>query len=660
MDKHEFYMGHSFDAYKQLGAHYSSRGTYFGTFAPNAARIALIGEFNSWSEYDMSREDGGGFWGITVKDAEPGQMYKFRIYSKDGSYVDHCDPYGYGSELRPASASIIRDMDDFKFNDEGWMTHQLADNTKPLNIYEVAAGSFRKKGPGQTDWYNYRELADLLIPYVKEHGYNAIELMPISEYPLDNSWGYQNTGFYCPTSRYGEVNDVKYFVNKCHENEIGVILDFVPVHFAVDYYGLAKYDGTYLYEYPGNDVEHSEWGSYNFNHSRGEVRSFLQSCANYWLSEYHFDGLRMDAVSRLIYWMGNSNRGVNPNSLNFLKDMNAGLKIFHKNALLIAEDSTAYPDVTKPVSEGGLGFDYKWDMGFMNDTLDYFKKTTEERIQCYHKLTFSMMYFFTEKFLLPFSHDENVHGKATILQKMYGDNKFDQARALYMYMYAHPGKKLNFMGGEIGHFREFDENREIDWNLLDYETHRNFALFMTDLNKFYLKHSALWDDYDRDNFEWLECHQEQKCVYIMLRKNGEKHKVIAIFNFSDRNQEYELKFKHEDTWVVKLDSAWKKYGGTKKESNTVIDARKMDSYDFKLLPYECIYLLMSDDKNVINEIRVADKIEERTKAEKAEADNSKSSKISKTKSSKRTAAGKSSVKKSGAVKSSEKQLIDKK
>lgn len=605
MDKHDFYMGKSFDAYTQLGAHYFKGGTYFCTFAPNAARVSVIGEFNNWTDYDMNRADSGGLWEITIPDADVGQMYKYRIYQRNGAIVDHCDPYGYGSELRPANASIIRDMHNFKFGDREWMMHQLGDVNKPLNIYEVAAGSFRKKGNLQTDWLNYKELAKILVPYVLEKGYNCIELMPISEYPLDNSWGYQNTGFYCPTSRFGTADDLKYFIDYCHKGGVGVIMDFVPVHFAVDYYALAKFDGTPLYEYPENDIEKSEWGSYNFNHSRGEVRSFLQSCANYWLTEYHIDGIRMDAVSRLIYWKGDISRGTNPCALEFLKIMNSGLKALHNNCILIAEDSTSYPNVTKKVSDGGLGFDYKWDMGFMNDTLEYFKKTPEERIDNYHKLTFSMMYFYSEKFLLPFSHDENVHGKATILQKMYGSEKFPQARALYMYMYAHPGKKLNFMGGEIGHFREFDENREIDWDLLKFDSHVKFAKFMEDLNNLYIETPCLWTmDYDRNGFRWIDCHEEEKCIYAFER-NAAHSKLIAVFNFSDKIEEYELEINTQDYYTLTVDSQWDKYGGTKKKLREVIDGKKVDRITLSLLSYECCFYIASDIGIAENDIMPA-------------------------------------------------------
>ena len=342
-------------------------------------------------------------------------------------------------------------------------------------------------------------------------------------------------------------------VDRFHRNNIGVILDFVPVHFAVDTYALANYDGTPLYEYPNQDVGESEWGSKNFIHSRGEVRSFLQSCANYWLEEYHIDGLRMDAISRIIYWQGNPARGVNGNAVEFSRYMNQGLKERHHGILLAAEDSTSYPGVTTAVWEGGLGFDYKWDMGWMNDTLAYFQSAPEDRVRDYHKLTFSMMYYPEANYLLPLSHDEVVHGKATILQKMNGDydRKFPQARAFYLYMYAHPGKKLNFMGNEIGQFREWDEKREMDWGLLTYPVHDNFHQFMKALNIFYLNNPALWAwDYREEGFQWIDCYQEERCVYAFKRKSREQE-LIAVFNFSDKEQKgYSLSLENGKYEVV--------------------------------------------------------------------------------------------------------------
>ncbi len=371
-------------------------------------------------------------------------------------------------------------------------------------------------------------------------------------------------------------------------------MDFVPVHFAVDDYALWRYDGTALYEYPNNDVGRSEWGSCNFMHSRGEVRSFLQSAANYWLEEFHFDGIRMDAISNLIYWQGNPARGENKSAVQFLQDMNRGLKKRHPSAMLIAEDSTARPKITAPVLEGGLGFDYKWDMGWMNDTLSYFQSSPQQRRERYHKLTFSMQYYYQENYLLPFSHDESVHGKATILQKMNGgyEGKFPQARALYLYMYAHPGKKLNFMGNEFGQLREWDEKREQDWDILRYPNHDAFHRFMRDLNQIYEEYPALSEkDYEREGFQWLDCHQEERCIYAFKRQAGDQ-KILAIFNFSDETQEhYTLAVSDIQKLKLLISSNRDIYGGTE-----ILPAQEIPvdcgQAEFSLPPFSGAYYLM--------------------------------------------------------------------
>ena len=550
---HDFYTGNAFDAYTYFGAHPAGDGICFRVYAPAAVKVALIGEFNGWTEEELTQLGQGGVWEKTVPEAKIGQLYKYVIYTKEGWKCEHCDPYGFSMELRPGFASRIVDLSVYHFNDSDWMGRRTLAFNEPVNIYEVHPGSWRTNPEDKNGWYNYEQLADLLIPYVREAGYTHIELMPLSEHPADESWGYQNTGFFSPTSRYGTPVQLMKLVDRCHQAGIGVIMDFVPVHFALDYYGLAKFDGTYLYEFPHDDVGYSEWGSKNFIHSRGEVASFLQSAAAYWLEVYHFDGLRMDAVSRLIYWMGDENRGVNERAVQFLQRMNLGLKQLHPTAMLIAEDSTAYPQVTAPVQYGGLGFDYKWDLGWMNDTLDYFRLPPWERSAKYHKLTFSMMYFYREHYLLAFSHDEVVHGKATIVQKMWGnyEEKFPQARAMYLYMMTHPGKKLNFMGNEIGQLREWDEKREQDWDMRRYPNHDSFYRYTCRLNELYKAHKSLSDgDYDTRKFYWLEVHGEEKCIYAYLRGGlvnpdnlSEKEKLsmwkdktidrtVAAFNFS--------------------------------------------------------------------------------------------------------------------------------
>ena len=564
MDFYGFYTGKIFDAYEFLGAHPDKDGTTFRTFAPAASRITVIGEFNDWQEWELNKTYDGNFWECYAKGAKPGMMYKYRIYRQDGNCVEHCDPYGFGMELRPNFASIIRDLSHYKFKDSKWMQKRSVCKDKPLNIYELHFGSFKKPSEKADDWYTYVEMIDILIPYLKENDYNYIEIMPLSEHPCDESWGYQNTGFFSPTSRYGTAEELMKFIDACHKNDIGVIMDFVPVHFAVDHYALSDYDGTALYEYPHQDVGVSEWGSCNFIHARGEVCSFLQSCANYWLSVFHFDGLRMDAVSRLIYWGGDASRGINPASITFLKRMNQGLHQLHPDSMLIAEDSTNYEGVTCPVEYGGLGFDYKWDMGWMNDTLDYFKKTSDERRENLGKLTFSMMYAWNEHYILPFSHDENVHGKATIVQKMYGEyeGKFPQARALYLYMAIHPGKMLDFMGNEFAQLREFDESREQDWMVLKYPNHDDFHRYRRALNEAYLANEAFWSrEYDPEAFRWLDCaHPELDACAIW--RDGHDGAVLAAFNFGDTElADYTLTLPRAGKLTKLLDTDWQCFGG---------------------------------------------------------------------------------------------------
>ncbi len=619
MDIYEFYSGRSFDAYRELGAHVKKEvtgkktvvsGVEFVTYAPNALGVNVIGEFNDWNETVMERCYDGSFFKVFVPEARPGMMYKYKIYHRDGSSMEHCDPYGFGMELRPAFASIIRDMDTYRFHDAKWMKNRSVCQGSPLNIYEVHLGSWRTKpvfdeqGNPLTpeeiaesnrvaeSWYTYKEIAPMLAEYVKEQGYNYVEFMPLSEHPSDQSWGYQNTGFFSPTSRYGTADDLKEMIDILHQHNIGTILDFVPVHFALDGYGLARYDGTALYEYPSNDVGYSEWGSMNFIHSKGEVRSFLQSASNYWLSEYHFDGLRMDAISRIIYWMGDESRGVNDRAVDFIRNMNQGLKDRHPSIILCAEDSTDFKGTTKETKYGGLGFDYKWDMGWMNDTLNFFRTLPFVRGEHYHDLTFSMMYNYNERYLLPLSHDEVVHGKATIIQKMAGmyEEKFPQAKALYAYMYAHPGKKLNFMGNEIGQFREWDEKREQDWDLLKYPNHDSFHQYMKALNKIYMKEPALsaWDD-DPNGFAWILCGKENDVVYIFQREVNED-KVIVVLNLSGLvYKNYHFNYGNGDTMKVLINSDWNKFGGSTKDTEKTIKGINGD-FGFDLPAFSGIYL----------------------------------------------------------------------
>ncbi len=568
MDMYAFYTGKEFYAHEYLGSHVGVQGVVFRTFAPNARGVSLRLDD---VELPMNSVYDGNFYEIIVPTAKVGQTYEYRIYLQNGSYQDHADPYGFEMELRPKHKSVICDLSNYAFQDNKWMKVRTNCLNKPLNIYEMHLGSWHRRENG--DMLSYIETAKCLIPHLKESGYNYVEFLPICEHPCDESWGYQNTGFFAPTSRYGKPQELMAAVDLLHQNGIGVILDFVPVHFAVDTYALARYDGTALYEYPNSAVGISEWGSYNFMHSRGEVRSFLQSAANYFMTYYHFDGLRIDAISRIIYWQGDEKRGENGNAIDFIKVMNKGLKERHNGIMLIAEDSTNYAGVTKSVDDGGLGFDYKWDMGWMHDTLEYFRLPPVLRTQNYHKLTFSMMYFRDEQYLLPYSHDEVVYGKATILQKMNGEyeDKFPQARAMYLYMMVHPGKKLNFMGNEIGQLREWDEKREQDWEVRKYPIHDSFYQFMRDLNAIYLSYSAIFGlDYTEDGFSWVDCHQEQKCIYAISRKKDDEE-IIAIFNFSDKEQTYTFPEKYaKKKYDILLDTDWDRYGGKNSDKEAIM------------------------------------------------------------------------------------------
>ena len=557
MNLHKFYMGEVFDAYDYFGAHPSDDGFVFRTYAPNAHKISIVGDFSTWQEIPMEQLHQSGVWTVFVSNASVGQMYKYVIYGQNGR-VEHCDPYGFGMELRPGACSIIHDLSQYHFSDENWMNARTRAYDKPLNIYELHLGSWKMKN---SEWYTYDEIADELIAYLQEYGYNYVEFMPLSEHPFDGSWGYQNTGFFAPTSRYGTPAQLMELIDKLHYAGIGAIMDFVPVHFAVDSYGLKTYDGTALYEYPHKDVGESEWGSYNFIHSRREVACFLQSAANYWLKEYHFDGLRMDAVSRLIYWQGDERRGENGVTINFLKVMNKGLHLLHPTAILIAEDSTSYPGVTKSVDEGGLGFDYKWDLGWMHDTLKYFECHPFDRAFMQNNITFSIYYAYNERYILPFSHDEVVHGKKTIIDKLNGsyEEKFAQARLLYLYMLTHPGKKLNFMGNELAMFREWDEKREMDWELLKMPAHDSFHKYMLTLNNLYLNTPAMWElDHTYDGFKWLDCNSDNKCVFAYTRTNG-KDTILSIFNFSDK--EATLNPDLKGNFATLLHTDWVEFGG---------------------------------------------------------------------------------------------------
>ena len=523
----EFYTGGCFDAYRFFGAHPAGPaegdGWNFRVWAPGALDVQVCGDFNGWQGEAMAFTP-GGVWSLHIPAARTGQLYKFAVHGRDDSRVLHTDPYGFSTELRPKNASVLTRMD-LHFTDERWMAARDKCRCRPLNIYELHAGSWRHRIPGEaadgpSAWYNYEELAAQLIPWLTQHGYTHVELLPLAEHPFDGSWGYQTTGYFSVTSRYGTPAQFAAFVNACHGANIGVLMDFVPVHFASNADALANFDGTHLYEYD-SDVGHSEWGTCNFNFYRGEVRSFLSSACAAWMDLYHCDGIRMDAISRAIYWMGDPARGVNEGAVKFLQQLNHGLNQRWPTGIYIAEDSTNYLKVTAPTRYDGLGFDYKWDLGWMHDTLDYFATPFGERPAHYHALTFSMQYFYNELYLLSFSHDEVVHGKKTIIDKLWGTyaEKTAQARLLYFYMYTHPGKRLNFTGIELAHSREWDEKRALDWNLLEYPFHEAFQRYMAALGRLYAAEPALYDgEYDPHCFEWVACESIDQGLYAWLRR----------------------------------------------------------------------------------------------------------------------------------------------
>ncbi|RRF89493.1 MAG: 1,4-alpha-glucan branching protein GlgB [Coriobacteriaceae bacterium] len=598
MDIQNFYRGTEFYAQDYLGARPAEKGVVFRTFAPAADGITLLLDGR---EVPMQRVQDGNFWEAQVPDAQVGDHYEYRIWHA-GSYVDHADPYAFASELRPNHRSIVCDLT-YQWGDAAWMGARKADANqadRPMNIYEMHLGSWRNRaGEAQTDdpsdWYSYEELAQPLAEYLKETGYNYVEFMPLCEYPFDGSWGYQPTGFFSPTSRYGTPQQLMHLVDTLHQAGIGVILDVVPVHFATDPWGLANYDGTPLFEYPNEAVGVSEWGSHNFMYSRGESCSFMQSSVNFWLGCYHFDAVRMDAISRIIYWQGDESRGINNENVQFIRRLNFGVKSLNPGTFTVAEDSTDFDGTTRAVEQGGLGFDYKWDMGWMHDTLSYFQTDPYFRSGNYHKLSFSMMYFHNERYLLPLSHDEVVHGKATIAQKMWGDHdkKFPQARSLYMYMMVHPGKKLNFMGSEVAQLREWDEKREQDWFMRKFPQHDAFYHYCRDLNHLYLEHPALWqEDYEEHGFEWLDVASTERCSYAIERRSAADgtgsgaaagsgagsgdtaagERIVCVLNLSGATQEdYEVTVPAATKAEVLLDSDWEEYSGTTPKGDEKIE-----------------------------------------------------------------------------------------
>ena len=571
-----YYEGRSLDAYEYFGAHLCEekgvKGVRFTTFAPHAQSIQVIGSFNDWSCKGcvMRRKDDKGVWSIFVGNAKAGDMYKYRITQATGRIVDKMDPYAFYSELRPNTASIIADIDYKKWSDGKWLDQRDKNFDRPVNVYELHIGSWKKSE--DEEWVNYKKIAPELIRYVKENHFTHIELMPLSEFPFDGSWGYQCSGYFSATSRYGTVEELQYLINACHKAGIGVIMDFVPVHFVRDDFSLSYFDGTPLYEYEKANDADSQWGTANFNLWKEEVRSFLMSAAAFWIDKYHIDGLRMDAISNMIFWHGNKDLGTNDGAIHFMKRMNYLLNEKFKGVMLIAEDSSDYPNVTKSTLDGGLGFDYKWDLGWMNDTLKYLEKDPVYRKWHHNNITFSMAYFHSEKFMMEFSHDEVVHGKKTIVDKIWGsyEEKFSQLRTLYLYMFTHPGKKLNFMGNELAHFREWDETKECDWSLLTYPMHDAFHQYFAKLGELYTKTPGLYEkEYHHESFEWIDADNSGENLFSYKRVSEDKEYVI-ILNFSPNAYEkHTFGVGHKGTYTEMINTERDIYGGSISEVQKV-------------------------------------------------------------------------------------------
>ena len=566
MEHYLFHRGEYRQAYEYFGAHPNRSSTIFRIWAPAAKSVAVVGDFNNWNarEEDYCQKiTNEGIWEVEIKKVKKGAIYKFQIETSWGQKILKADPYAFYSELRPQTASVVNGKPKFRWADKKWLNNREIGYAKPINIYEVHLGSWKKKEDGT--YYNYREIAELLVDYMLDMNYTHIEIMPISEYPFDGSWGYQGTGYYSVTSRYGTAEDFMYFVNYFHKNDLGVILDWVPGHFCKDSHGLYRFDGSACYEYEDQNLGENEWGTANFNVSRNEVRSFLVSNLYFWIKEFHIDGVRMDAISNMIYHKD----GVSENraSIEFLQYLNQSLHEEYPDVMLIAEDSSAWPLVTKYQADGGLGFDFKWNMGWMNDTLKYMEQDPFFRKSHHGKLTFSFMYAFSENFVLPLSHDEIVHGKNSILNKMpgYYEDKLAHVKNLYSYQMAHPGKKLNFMGNEFVQGLEWRYYEQLEWQLLkDNKGSQDIQKYVKALNKMYLDEEALWHD-GQDGFEWIEHENINENMLIFLRKTPNMEDfIIAVFNFSGKDHEkYPLGVPLEDgEYEAILDSNEKKFGGS--------------------------------------------------------------------------------------------------
>lgn len=608
-DEYLFHEGKHYECYKFMGSHIRienrKRGVRFTTWAPNAEEIYVVGDFSNWNideDFKLEKTTDRGIWTIFVKDAKKNDKYKFAIRGRGQSeFILKADPYARLSELRPDTASKVTSASYYKWSDKNWLKNRrdITLHNSPINIYEVHLGSWKKNNG---EFLSYTELKYVLPKYVKDMNYTHVEFMPLQEHPLDKSWGYQGTGFYAPTRRFGTTDELKDLINEFHNNNIGVILDFVPGHFCKDTHGLYKFDGHEAYEYEEEwKANNKGWGTNNFDLGRPEVKSFLIANAVYWLKEFHIDGLRVDAVSNMVYlnygresdeWTPNENgTNVNTYAVEFLQELNSALIERFPNIILSAEESTTYPKVSHKVEDGGLGFNFKWNMGWMNDSLRYVKTEQNDRASEHNKLTFAMMYNHTENFILPISHDEVVHGKKSLLDKISGDywNKFAGLRTFMGYMMGHPGKKLMFMGGEFGQFIEWKDDSELDWNLLtDYDMHKNTHRYFKDINRLYLENNALWElDNDESGFEWIEPNNAQQSIYIFRRsgKNPKADTLIFICNFtSNYYEDYKIGVPFEGTYRELFNSDNSIYGGSGKiiENDISLENEPYNNQDYSI------------------------------------------------------------------------------
>ena len=578
-DVYLFHEGNNNNLYKFLGSHVYTDdiGTYtrFLVWAPNAKNVNLVGDFNNWNDYSLPlrKLQDGEIWEICIRNVKIFDSYKYRIVTQDSDVLYKADPFAFHSELRPKTASKVYDIEGYKWNDKKWLKkREKADKfNSPMSIYEINLSSWRKHGE---NYLSYVQLSDELVAYLKEMNYTHVEFMPLMEHPFDGSWGYQLTGFFAATSRFGCPKDLMYLIDKLHQNDIGVIMDWVPAHFCKDDFGLRKFDGSNLFEKTDQYLaDNDQWGTLNFDFSKKEVVNFLISSALFWFKYYHLDGLRVDAVAYMIYLnfsgkdIRNEDGGYeNKEAIEFIKKLNNTIKQEFPSVFVIAEESTAWPNVTKPVEESGLGFDFKWNMGWMNDIIKYMKMDPLFRKDHHNLLTFSIMYAFNENYILPFSHDEVVHMKNSMIGKMPGtyDQKFDQIRLLYSFMFAHPGKKLLFMGNDIGQFDEWNEYKEITWEVLEYEKHQKLKYFMKDLNKFYLNNDEFYDlDTSYSGFQWEDVNNTNESLIIFERINSKNEKIICIFNFTPvRRKKYPVGVDEYALYSVVLNSSMKKYGGS--------------------------------------------------------------------------------------------------